>query len=377
VGTTRNVKLEYTTDGGVSWILLSSSLSGTSYAWSIVPSTPSTNCRVRITDVSVAAALDSSNSTFTIAKNTDIVVTSPNGGETLQAGTTQNITWTASGTYTNLKLEYSTNSGSTWTRITSVLAVSGSYAWAVPNVPSATCLIRLTDTTNTCKTDVSNATFTISAPTRVITVTSPNTAVTWYAYSSYNVTWTSQYLTSTTVTIEYSINGGTTWNTITTSASASTRSYTWTIPNLPSSQCRVRVSETGNIGVNDISDVNFTIAPPLITVTSPDTAATYYVGNTLVVNWTNTTLSGTTVKLDYSIDNGVTWLPIVPSINNTGSYTWPIPNTPSSQCRVRVSDALNASFFDISNVNFTIAPAIIITNPNVMEIVLDIYIIHI
>jgi hypothetical protein len=90
------------------------------------------------------------------------------------------------------------------------------------------------------------------------------------------------------------------------------------------------VSKKSDATIFDISDVNFAIVSPLITITSPDTVANYYVGNTLAVKWTNTILSGTTVKLDYSINNGVTWLPIVASVNNTGTYTWTLPNTPSS-----------------------------------------------
>lgn len=68
----------------------------------------------------------------------------PNGGETWQGLTAKNISWTATGTSNNYNLEYSTNAGSTWTTIISAYnTTSGTYAWTVPNTPSANSLVRI------------------------------------------------------------------------------------------------------------------------------------------------------------------------------------------------------------------------------------------
>jgi hypothetical protein len=46
------------------------------------------------------------------------------------------------------------------------------------------------------------------------------------------------------------------------------------------------------------------------------------------------------VKLEYTIDNGVTWNEIVASTPAaSGRYSWTLPDIPSKLCRVRVSDA--------------------------------------
>jgi hypothetical protein len=37
-----------------------------------------------------------------------------------------------------------------------------------------------------------------------------------------------------------------------------------------------------------------------------------------------------------------------------GTYNWTVPNTPSTQCLVRISDASNPSVYDISDNTFTI-----------------------
>lgn len=45
----------------------------------------------------------------------------------------------------------------------------------------------------------------------------------------------------------------------------------------------------------------------------------------------------TTVDIEYSINSGTTWLPVVVAVANTGTYAWTVPNTPTTQARVRVT----------------------------------------
>ncbi|MFN8395567.1 MAG: hypothetical protein U0176_13080 [Bacteroidia bacterium] len=67
------------------------------------------------------------------------------------------------------------------------------------------------------------------------------------------------------------------------------------------------------------------------------------------------------MKLEYSTDNGTSWISIINSTPNTGSYAWTLPNTPSTQALVRVSDAVTTTFNDVSNAVFTIAPHVTVT----------------
>ncbi|MGE6757984.1 lamin tail domain-containing protein [Corallococcus interemptor] len=95
------------------------------------------------------------------ATSSSVTVLSPNGGESWAAGSSQTITWTASG-ITNVKVEYSLN-GSTWTTLTSSTgASSGSVAWTVPASASTTAWVRVSDASNATVTDLSNAAFTIT-----------------------------------------------------------------------------------------------------------------------------------------------------------------------------------------------------------------------
>ena len=62
-------------------------------------------------------------------------------------------------------IEYSIDNGATWTTVVPAAAHSGaggSYNWTVPDTPSETCLVRITDnSSDEGPSDVSDAVFTI------------------------------------------------------------------------------------------------------------------------------------------------------------------------------------------------------------------------
>ena len=91
-----------------------------------------------------------------------------------------------------------------------------------------------------------------------------------------------------------------------------------------------------------------------IGVSSPNGGETWLVGSGHDVTWTS---AGTiaNVMIECSTNSGSSYTTVVPSTPNDGSYAWTIPNTLSTTCLVRVSDAANASVNDASNGVFTIA----------------------
>ncbi|MCG2681595.1 MAG: S8 family serine peptidase, partial [Kiritimatiellae bacterium] len=103
-----------------------------------------------------------------------ITVTSPNGGESWMVSSSHDITWSSTGTIANVNIDYSINSGGSWTPVVVGTANDGSYAWTVPSTPSTTCLVRVSDTANAATLDTSDAVLTITTST-VETVSSPNT----------------------------------------------------------------------------------------------------------------------------------------------------------------------------------------------------------
>jgi hypothetical protein len=129
-----------------------------------VPNTPSTSCLVRISDASNASINDNSNGIFSITSTpptASITVTSPNGGESWQVASNHSITWTSGGSIANVSIEYSTNNGSSWNFLTASTSNGGSYMWTVPNTPSTSCLVRISDASNASVNDSSDSTFSI------------------------------------------------------------------------------------------------------------------------------------------------------------------------------------------------------------------------
>ncbi|MBK7958468.1 MAG: hypothetical protein IPK03_10345 [Bacteroidetes bacterium] len=303
---------------------------------------------------------DSSNAIANVVSPTGtITVTSPNGGVNLNALTTHNITWTASGTSGFFDVQYSTNGGASFSTIVSNIN-GNSYTWSVPNLNSNNVIIRVRDNQNNCKKDVSNSANTIVPATPVLT--SPNGGEVWNVNSSRNITWTAATL-YTSVVIEFSIDNGTTWNFV-SAATGNTGSFAWTVPFNPSTQCKIRISNFGNPSVFDVSDANFTIQIPSPVLLTPNGGETWYAGTSNAITWTPSTVFSTTVNLEYSIDNGLNWSTIANNVNNTGTYNWTIPNVNSTSALVRISNSANTAFFDVSNALFTLRPYVRITTPN-------------
>jgi hypothetical protein len=106
---------------------------------------------------------------------------------------------------------------------------------------------------------------------------------------------------------------------------------------------------------NKIVTADFTLIP-VITVTSPNGGQNWLVGSSHNITWTSVNTSGT-VHIEYSSDNGTNWDDVVASTSDDGTYTWTIPNEPSVNCLVRISDT-DGNPTDISNVEFTITTAL-------------------
>ncbi len=131
-------------------------------------------------------------------------VTSPNGGESWTAGTVRSIAWTSTaeagpdpGT---VSLQYSTDSGSSWTTLVSGEPNDGSYTWTVPDAPGTRTRVRVlrpnrvsptpSPYPSACSSDASNADFAIVAALEAGTVPGTGTPLrVQKSGSDLTVTW--------------------------------------------------------------------------------------------------------------------------------------------------------------------------------------------
>lgn len=100
-----------------------------------------------------------------------------------------------------------------------------------------------------------------------VTVTAPNGGESWAATTARSITWDTTGLMAS-VNIDYSTNGGTDWTRV-ASGTANDGEYSWTVPDVLSSDCRVRVSDSDGDPA-DASDAAFAITEaPAETVSAP------------------------------------------------------------------------------------------------------------
>jgi hypothetical protein len=195
---------------------------------------------------------------------------------------------------------------------------------------------------------------TIGTPTDSVTIKKPNNVQTWAAGSTKAIEWTTTGSVGN-LKIEYSTNGGSSWIVVTNSTT-NDGTYSWTIPKAPSLNCFVRLTSVSNPSISDISD-QFVIydpsVPASITVTSPNGGETWTVGSTRSITWTTSGLADH-VKVEYSTNSGASWITVENHTHNDGNRPWVIPDTPSSNCKVKISSYVNSNIYDVSNSNFTI-----------------------
>ncbi|MFH1313015.1 MAG: S8 family serine peptidase [Candidatus Eisenbacteria bacterium] len=97
--------------------------------------------------------------------------------------------------------------------------------------------------------------------------------------------------------------------------------------------------------------------PPVVTVASPNGGESWQPGSVQAITWNGTDNIGvTSCDIDYTYDAGSNWHDVADLSGNPGSYGWTAPNTPSTQCLVRVTvyDGVGNSDVDQSNGYFTI-----------------------
>ena len=361
----------------------------------------------------------------TVPTNT-VTVTAPNGGESLAAGSSTNITWTSTGTIANVKIEYSTNGGSTYTVITSSTTNDGSHAWTVPSTATTQGRVRVTDAADAAVSDISNANFTITTPaayaalpysfgfeggafdqywtkqssgtTGRILITTANTPHSGSYHMTMDVSTSGTYVqneawlkldltgqtqvalsfwwkdigdeTHTQDGVFFSNNGGTSFVKVHNLDGGTTTNNVWYLRSLDldalaataglslTSTFVVKFQQYDNYPITSdgmcFDDVSVTaVAAPTVTLTAPNGGESFTAGASTNITWTYTgTLAN--VKLEYSTDAGATWTTITASTTNTGTYAWTVPTAATTQARVRVSDATNAAINDVSNANFTI-----------------------
>ena len=363
-GTVGNIKIELSINDAAWTAIIATTTNDGTYSWTIPDNTTlSAKCKVRISQVTGGAPNDSSHAYFEIVSGATptVTLTFPNDKMTWFTGTPMQVTWTSTGTFDSVKVEYTTNAVA-WRSIGAVLNGAGKYIWNIPDTvtPSIHCSVRITGVVTGQPTDVSASEFTLIAPT--IKIAAPNGGEAWNSSTTNNITWGSDSIIGK-VKIEYTTNNGSVWVTIADSAANNKGgSFAWTLPAVVSDSCKVRITAVTRPAVSSASNKFFSIIPaPSISVVSPMAQQKFHAGDSVIVLWTSYDVTGK-VKIELSKNNGAAWATLKDSVDIAlGHYTWNIPKaeTASDSCKVRVSSIAMSSVIASSGV-FIIQPSVAI-----------------
>lgn len=277
-----------------------------------------------------------------------LTLMSLDGGQTIRGGGVTAITWSAteSNPATNpVSLDYSTNSGSTWTSIASSVANSGTYNWNVPSVNSSNVKVRIT------MSDLAGNSGTVqSANTFTIDSTAPTAPVTTRTSGQYSNSTT----VDLTVTCDSDYSGIFISNSSTAPLSTDsgwtvcTAAMQFTVASGDGTKMIYAYSKDSVGNVSSSSSVTMVLDQTVPTVSITTTlAGSYKGGASLSLQFSVTEFNITTAQsfnVSYSADNGSTWATAgaVASTNgplSSQSFTYPLtfPSVDTSQFKLRVT----------------------------------------
>jgi len=291
-----------------------------------------------------------------------ITVTKPTSTTIWSQGTPGDITWTSTGSITNVKIDLYKGTALSQTIIVST-SNNGSYTWT--SVPTSLAdgsdyKIRVSSVSDSSVNGESPA-FKIEA--RSITVTKPTSTTIWITKLSADITWTSKGAISD---VKIDLYKGTALNQTIVASTPNSGSYTWTsVPTslVDGTDYKVRVSSVSDSSVYGESAA-FKIEVKFITVTKPLSSTIWTQGDSVDITWTSQgTISN--VKIDLYKGNTLN-LAIVASTPNSGSYTWtsvPTSLEDGSDYQIRVSSASDSSVYGESPEFKIEARSITVTKP--------------
>ncbi|MFH1194347.1 MAG: YCF48-related protein, partial [bacterium] len=181
------------------------------------------------------------------------------------------------------------------------------------------------------------------------------------------IRWTS-YVCSN-IKIEFCSDFGTKeiWSTIAENVPANNGSFIWTVPDITSSNCKIRITDMQDINIQDESFGVFSVSPTgnsWINLNSPNGGEQLRRWHNQIISWNCNEVEN--VKLEYTTDfNEAKWNYIsTVTTSDSGFYNWIVPDDTSSTCKIRITSVENSFVTDKSDNVFRILGQLYEIEPN-------------
>lgn len=286
-------------------------------------------------------------------------VQTPNGGEVWYADENYDITWNSVGFSGNVKLEYSTNSGSNWSTIESSTANDGSYTWTVPNIPGDANRVRVSDAADGSPRDASDADFSI--PDFSIGATPASRVVDVGASTNYTVNLGYLYgfahpVALTVLGLPSGATGNFSPNPVNPPTSSSVLGVN-TTGSTPAGTYTLTVQGTGSQTHSTNVTLVVNVAPSAFTLVSPDSASTVST-LTPTLSWQQATdpdpLDTVKYILYYTRNSDFSSYDSIPNISGTSRALPTLQDDTVYYWKVRAVDKWGKSTWSSSTWNFSV-----------------------
>jgi hypothetical protein len=192
----------------------------------------------------------------------------------------------------------------------------------------------------------------VNNPESRIKVVSPNGGEVYKPETEQTIEWTQTGLDS--IIVEFTTDAGKTWTPVAGPVAADAGTLTWTLPDVISETCRIRLSARGDPAIADESNGNFGIFTPVLTVLEPNGGEEWTVGSTQTIRWTGQFVEGN-IQIKVSFDGGESWTLVKRLVSVAeGQTEWTVPETLSNECLIRIQSLGDSEVVDLSDSPFAI-----------------------
>ena len=316
---------------------------------------------------------------FAFAQNA-LLLKTPANGQVISGGDYFNISWESSNV-DNIKIEYSSDEGISWTTIISSYPSSASkYPWLVPAKPTLKGKIRISDIENSSIASVNPGYFIISEPELKLDTDSTTTLVKGNAF---RFGWKSKTIEK--LNIYYSINGGANYTLIRKGYPALAEAFTWLVPQITGNTIRLKIESADNSAIsiawnapvisNPVSSNNKFLGgsfdghsavsniSPKLSLLFPLGKETFAASSNQTIKWDYNNIEF--IKIEFSADSGLNW-----SIINDAypayakKLDWRVPSNITNTGIIRISSVENPILKALNTIPFKIPlKSIALENP--------------